>query len=283
LRLDTLSTDRSAPCDLIILDVVMPETSGIDACARIRSHPNFFDVPVLMLTAVDDSEGLARAFAAGATDYVTKPFNPVELAARVGAALKTKAELDRRRTRENELIAEAEGSPGKDNSVRWIDATTGLFVGEAAEAYLSASCAHSPDRPVSVLALAIDGHAEIEAEVGEDACERLLVRAADELRAVAANIDTIAAAYLDGVIVLVAPSLLSHQVRQFGDSVHGAIARAHIAGAPSGREITVSIGGITARPGQAAGSQLIESARSVLRTAMAGGGNRVLTVDLSCT
>ena len=94
----------AAAVDLIVLDIVMPEIDGIEACARIRSDPRYVDVPVIMVTALNDMDTLSNAFVAGATDYITKPFNRVELLARVRSALKLKAELDRRKARERELI-----------------------------------------------------------------------------------------------------------------------------------------------------------------------------------
>ncbi len=96
--------DEPPPVDLVLLDIVMPEIDGIEACARIRSDARYADVPIIMVTSLDDMDSLANAFVAGATDYITKPFNRVELLARVRSALKLKAELDRRRARERELL-----------------------------------------------------------------------------------------------------------------------------------------------------------------------------------
>lgn len=285
LQLDTLSTESRSPYDLIVLDVVMPQIDGIEACAQIRSHPTHADVPILVVTAVDDVDGLASAFAAGASDYITKPFNRVELLARVRSALKTKAELDRRHAHALELVNGGERMSGNGSSPRWIDATTGLFVGEVAEAYLSATNGHAKDQQLSVLALAIDGYEAIEAALGDDATENLLSRVAEEVCNAAASVDTIAAAYLDGVIVLVAPRVASAEARQFGETIRAAIAAAAIEN-PRSRgagPVSISVGVITARAGQGVDAQFIDSARSVLRAAAAEGGNRVLTVDLSCT
>ena len=71
--------------DLIILDVMMPVKSGIEACRSIRT---FSDVPVIMLTARSEDADKLAGFACGADDYVTKPFNILELKARVKALLK---------------------------------------------------------------------------------------------------------------------------------------------------------------------------------------------------
>ena len=71
--------------DLIILDVMMPEMDGMTACARIRE---FSDVPIILLTAKTDDMDKLMGFENGADDYVTKPFNILELKARVRALLR---------------------------------------------------------------------------------------------------------------------------------------------------------------------------------------------------
>ena len=71
--------------DLIILDVMMPEIDGMTACARIRE---FSDVPIILLTAKTDDMDKLMGFEHGADDYVTKPFNILELKARVRALLR---------------------------------------------------------------------------------------------------------------------------------------------------------------------------------------------------
>jgi diguanylate cyclase (GGDEF)-like protein len=90
--------------DLILMDLLMPEVDGIEACRRIKSSERFTDVPVIMVTAEDSPECLKAAFDAGAMDYVKKPVNRVELAARVQSALRLKQETDCRKARERELV-----------------------------------------------------------------------------------------------------------------------------------------------------------------------------------
>ena len=71
--------------DLVILDLMMPVLSGTEACMQIRE---FSDVPVIMLTARSEDSDKLMGFACGADDYVTKPFNILELKARIRALLK---------------------------------------------------------------------------------------------------------------------------------------------------------------------------------------------------
>ncbi len=71
--------------DLLILDIIMPGLSGFEVLDLVRQRS---DVPVIMLTVVTDVDSLRRALAAGADDYVTKPFSPRELVARIRAKLR---------------------------------------------------------------------------------------------------------------------------------------------------------------------------------------------------
>ena len=79
---------REGSFDLIILDLMMPKIDGLQACMRIRE---FSDVPIIMLTAKGADSDKLMGFACGADDYVTKPFNILELKARVRALLRRTA------------------------------------------------------------------------------------------------------------------------------------------------------------------------------------------------
>ena len=83
---------RSSRFDLIILDVMMPQLDGLEACMRIREFSN---VPIIMLTAKSDDADKLMGFESGADDYLTKPFNILELKARVRALLRRAAGVQR--------------------------------------------------------------------------------------------------------------------------------------------------------------------------------------------
>ena len=70
-------------CDAVLLDLMLPQVSGTEVLRQLRQHPDWAQCPVLVLSALDSGEDMARAFAAGASDYLTKPFNPEELLARL--------------------------------------------------------------------------------------------------------------------------------------------------------------------------------------------------------
>ncbi|WP_412753616.1 response regulator transcription factor [Krasilnikovia sp. M28-CT-15] len=82
-----LAAVRERHPTLAILDISMPGLSGIDVCRMIRADPEIADTMVLMLTARAQEQDVEHGFAAGADDYVTKPFSPRELVSRVQTML----------------------------------------------------------------------------------------------------------------------------------------------------------------------------------------------------
>ncbi|MBU1172721.1 MAG: response regulator [Proteobacteria bacterium] len=73
----------SKPFDLVLLDVMMPGMNGYDVCRTIKSHLSLKHIPVLFLTAKTETEDIVMGFEVGGSDYITKPFKPPELLARV--------------------------------------------------------------------------------------------------------------------------------------------------------------------------------------------------------
>ncbi|MEZ6023718.1 MAG: response regulator transcription factor [Hyphomonadaceae bacterium] len=82
---EALAQFERTPADLIVLDIGMPEVDGLEVCRRVRKQS---DVPILFLSARSDEIDRVLGLELGGDDYVTKPFSPRELVARVGAILK---------------------------------------------------------------------------------------------------------------------------------------------------------------------------------------------------
>ncbi len=91
--LDAVRTVQETPVDLIVLDVMMPEMDGLGACRQIRG---FSDVPIILLTAKADDMDKLMGFEHGADDYLTKPFNILELKARIRALLRRSARPEKK-------------------------------------------------------------------------------------------------------------------------------------------------------------------------------------------
>ena len=89
--------------DLILLDIMMPGIDGYDTCRRLKMNDRTAPIPVIFVTAKDRADDLSRGFAVGGVDYVTKPIEPMELAARARSAIFTKRLQDELRARNVQL------------------------------------------------------------------------------------------------------------------------------------------------------------------------------------
>jgi PleD family two-component response regulator len=268
------ATNEKSAFDVVLLDIVMPEMDGVEACARIRNDVRYADLPIM--------NSLNNAFVAGATDYLTKPIKRVELIARVRAALKLKHELDRRQAREQELLGFL-SSWGDRRAALWIDETTGLFVGEVAEAYLTTGCGCENDAPISILALRLDRFDVYRSVHGETAARGVLAEVARAVRRLAATIGIVAASYRDGTIILVAPELSADSARELGEALRKTVAKLHLRDSESvvSDYATASVVAITGAMKRAVDRvQLLTSAISRVKDAAGAGGDRVLALKI---
>ena len=85
--LSALADARENPPELVVLDVMMPGMSGLEVCRELRKDPATAKIPVIILTALAQGADIAAGFAAGAADYIVKPFSPRDFALRVQAVL----------------------------------------------------------------------------------------------------------------------------------------------------------------------------------------------------
>ena len=85
---DAIRLVREKRPDLVVLDLMLPTIDGLSVCRALRSHKQTRDLPVVMLTAKGEESDIVKGLEAGADDYVTKPFNPKVLLARINAVLR---------------------------------------------------------------------------------------------------------------------------------------------------------------------------------------------------
>lgn len=110
--LDVLSVNDQI--DVVLLDIMMPGLSGFEVCQRIKAHPRWRTIPVIMLTALNSVESRVEALQAGADDFISKPFNISELRARVYTSTRAKRYYDQLEDTENILMTLAAVVESKD-------------------------------------------------------------------------------------------------------------------------------------------------------------------------
>ena len=100
---------QTSPCDLVVLDIMMPGSSGLIICTKLRAISK---VPIIMLTARDTDEDYISGISLGSDDYFTKPFSPVKLIMRVKAMLR-RVEMDTEKSNDSIAVADVTIYPDK--------------------------------------------------------------------------------------------------------------------------------------------------------------------------
>jgi two-component system cell cycle response regulator len=96
---DALAICERAECDIVLLDVMMPDMDGFEACRKLKSNPATHHIPVIMVTALDQPAGRVRGLEAGADDFLTKPVSDMALISRVRSLARLKMVTDELRMR----------------------------------------------------------------------------------------------------------------------------------------------------------------------------------------
>jgi putative two-component system response regulator len=100
--------------DLMLLDVMMPHLNGFEVCQKIKSNPETYLIPIVLVTALSDKKHRIEGIEAGADDFLTRPVDRTELLARVGSLLKLKYRTDELERAESVLFTLAQSIEGKD-------------------------------------------------------------------------------------------------------------------------------------------------------------------------
>src|SRR5215831_16463815 len=87
---EALAVCERAECDIVLLDVMMPDMDGFEVCRRIKANPSTHHLPVVMVTALDQASDRVKGLEAGADDFLTKPVSDIALLARVRSLVRLK-------------------------------------------------------------------------------------------------------------------------------------------------------------------------------------------------
>ncbi|MDR3542967.1 MAG: diguanylate cyclase [Desulfosporosinus sp.] len=269
--------------DLILMDVVMPEIDGIEACRNVKKREWLVDVPVIMVTATTEIDGLQLAFSAGAMDYIKKPLDRVELLARVRSALKLKYETYRRKAREAELLevtCQLKAANERLQNLSFIDGLTGIANRRRFDEGLLQECRRSKreNSPLSLIILDIDYFKAFNDTYGHLKGDDCLKKVASTLRQVLKRPGDFTARYGGEEFAVVLPNTDDVGAAMIAEELRVRIEAANIMHINSmiADHVTVSIGVVTRFPGQAdTPDDLILAADRALYHSKHEGRNRV--------
>jgi two-component system, cell cycle response regulator len=254
----------AAPPDVVLLDIEMPGLSGHDVLTRLKSEPVVRDIPVVFLTNHASMEEVLQGLGGGAHDYLRKPFEPAELVARVGAAVRVKKLQDELRRRNDEL-----------DQISRTDALTGLFNRRHLEEQLRSHAASSRrhDHELGLILLDVDHFKAVNDTYGHPAGDDVLCelarRITGELRA-----EDVAGRWGGEEFLVILPGTDLAGTMKGGERIRSAVAAGpfHL----TGRTVTVTVsGGCSSKLG-AGPEDLVRAADTGLYEAKAAGRNRIL-------
>ena len=250
--------------EVVISDVEMPRLDGYSLIERVRAaeEERIRELPVIAITGAQDEPSRERAFACGATDFITKPIDGVQLLART----RSHARLDRA-TRQLSSLAELSA----------VDPLTELhsrryFLQRATQ---DIAFARRHDQDVAVVRLEFDDFRAVYQRYGDETCDRMFVWLAGLMRANTRTEDT-AARIRGGEFAILAPSSDRQEARALCERLRRAVASGPFPHESGPASLTISLGLATLK-GDRAGSieELLSVAEQRLAQAKAAGGNQL--------
>jgi two-component system cell cycle response regulator len=248
--------------DAILLDIEMPGLDGHEVLARLKADSEVSDIPVVFLTGRTSTDDMVAGLRAGAHDYLKKPFEPAELLARIGGAVRIKRLQDELRVRNEQLdqLSRVDGLTGLHNR-RHLDE----------ELVKEGNTARRHQQPLAVLMLDIDYFKDVNDREGHPAGDRVLQEFATRLKATVRS-GTIVGRWGGEEFLVIAPQTDSGDARILGERIRQAIANQPVDVGDHSIPITVSIGGSV---GVLPPAELVARADTALYRSKDAGRNRV--------
>ena len=249
---DALERCRELRPHILLLDIEMPRMNGYQVLATLTKDPELAEIPVIFLTARDSGRDVAEGLRRGAHDYLRKPFEPVELLARLLVAHRTRA-----------LREELRG-------LAMTDALTGLHNRRWMQEQLTAlaSLHRRHGTPLSALLIDVDHFKQVNDALGHEAGDQVLRAIGGRIAERVRTEDVVARWGGEEFLVLTPETGVEAAVALAEDL------RATVAAAPDGPSATISVGVAEMRPGMTP-SDLVREADDAMYVAKAAGRNRV--------
>jgi diguanylate cyclase (GGDEF)-like protein len=256
--------------DLIILDVMMPVLDGLGACRLLKEDPSTRDIPVIFLSALDDTDTKVNGLSLGANDYISKPFRVEELLARVAVSIRLKRERDLLQESAEELRRRAEAA----SEMSMTDALTGLLnrygLQRALQRELSEARRYA--RPLSCLLLDVDFFKTINDTHGHAAGDAALVQAARVLTESVRGSDVVCR-YGGEEFLVLAPETDARGALSLAEKIRLAVSARLFGDGGRAFPLTLSAGVAELRPGES-GNDMIARADLALYQAKQRGRDR---------
>jgi diguanylate cyclase (GGDEF)-like protein len=278
-----------AGVDLILLDILMPEMDGMEACRQIREIEHLRGVPIVMVTSRTEAEMLQLAFAAGAVDYITKPIKKVELIARVRSVLRLKREMDRRKAQElevNEVRRQLEEANQTLLRLSFLDGVTGITNRRRFEEFLDDEWrkAAKEGKPLSLMLLDLDFFKAYNdtygAEAGDEYIRQVASTLSGGLRTEADNrVGDLISRYGGDEFVIILRNTPASHAKLVAERLQQALKTKISPKQPGAPVLTASIG-VAGYPDHAQNKRaLLHKAEEAMFRAKDAGRNRICVAD----
>lgn len=273
----SLHSDR--PIDLILMDISMPGTDGIAATLTIKSHHEFEDIPIIVVTSHDEESVLDRSFAAGASDFIVKPVGKVELRARIRSALQLRKEMLKRHQRERELERLARKLEKMSNR----DGLTGIANRRCFDDMLVQEWVRNgrQDAPIGLLMIDIDHFKAYNDSLGHVVGDGCLCAVARAIQSAVHRPGDLVARYGGEEFAVILPNTDYEGACAVADNIHSTLGECCIThpDSPACDCVTVSIGVASGVPTcQTTPDLLLNAADTALYHAKQSGRNRTESV-----
>jgi len=252
-----LSLAQTLLPDLILLDVDMPEPDGFEVCRRLKADARTMPIPIVFLTGATSTDEKIRGLELGAVDYITKPFDPAELGARVRASLRTKYLLD--------LLARK----------AMIDGLTGLWNRAYFETRLNSelSLSRRSGNPLSCIMIDLDQFKQINDRHGHPFGDEVL-RWVGQLLGELCRTEDVVCRYGGEEFVILTPNTAAPGAAHLAERIRAALENFSFRQHDAVVQVTCSLG--VADVGKPPDPSLVELADQALYQAKDSGRNRVV-------